>query len=509
MSPTPEPSAAAGLPQQDEERRLRELGYRPVLARRMGGFGNFAISFSVISILSGCMTLYGFGLNTGGPAVMLWGWAGVGLFVLCVGLALAEVTSAYPTSGALYYMADRLGGRRWGWYTGWLNLLGLLGAIAGIDYGAALFTGAFAHLQWGFTPTPGRTMLIFCAILLLHAVLNLFGVRVVSLLNSVSVWWHLAGVALIVGALAIVPDHHRSPSFVFTTFVNETGWSNHWYVAAIGLLLAQYTFSGYDASAHLSEETSRASVSAAKGIVRAIWVSWLAGFVLLAGLTFAIQDYDATRTTATGVPPAQILLDGLGAGGAKALLLVVIAAQLFCGNAEVAAASRMVFAFSRDGALPGSRLWRTVSRRTQTPVAAVWLSVGVAGVLALPSLYSATAYNAVTAINVIGITPAYAIPVLLRLRAGDRFRPGPWHLGRWSRPVGWVAVVWVACVTVLFCLPQTSPVTVDTMNYAAVALAAVLLLASVWWYVARRSYGTPTAAYGSDRDQAELAEGII
>ncbi|MEU2308130.1 amino acid permease [Streptomyces misionensis] len=509
MSPTPEPSAAAGLPQQDEERRLRELGYRPVLARRMGGFGNFAISFSVISILSGCMTLYGFGLNTGGPAVMLWGWAGVGLFVLCVGLALAEVTSAYPTSGALYYMADRLGGRRWGWYTGWLNLLGLLGAIAGIDYGAALFTGAFAQLQWGFTPTPGRTMLIFCAILLLHAVLNLFGVRVVSLLNSVSVWWHLAGVALIVGALAIVPDHHRSPSFVFTTFVNETGWSNHWYVAAIGLLLAQYTFSGYDASAHLSEETSRASVSAAKGIVRAIWVSWLAGFVLLAGLTFAIQDYDATRTTATGVPPAQILLDGLGAGGAKALLLVVIAAQLFCGNAEVAAASRMVFAFSRDGALPGSRLWRTVSRRTQTPVAAVWLSVGVAGVLALPSLYSATAYNAVTAINVIGITPAYAIPVLLRLRAGDRFRPGPWHLGRWSRPVGWVAVVWVACVTVLFCLPQSSPVTVDTMNYAAVALAAVLLLASVWWYVARRSYGTPTAAYGSDRDQAELAEGII
>ncbi|RRQ82576.1 amino acid permease [Streptomyces griseofuscus] len=503
MSPSPE------LPQQDEERRLRELGYRPVLARRMGGFGNFAISFSVISILSGCMTLYGFGLNTGGPAVMLWGWAGVGLFVLCVGLALAEVTSAYPTSGALYYMADRLGGRRWGWYTGWLNLLGLLGAIAGIDYGAALFTGAFADLQWGFVPTPGRTMLIFCAILLLHAVLNLFGVRVVSVLNSVSVWWHLAGVALIVGALAIVPDHHRSPSFVFTTFVNGTGWSNPVYVAAIGLLLAQYTFSGYDASAHLSEETSRASVSAAKGIVRAIWVSWLAGFVLLAGLTFAIQDYDATRTTATGVPPAQILLDGLGTGGAKALLLVVIVAQLFCGNAEVAAASRMVFAFSRDGALPGSRLWPTVSGRTQTPVAAVWLSVGIAGVLALPSLYSATAYNAVTAINVIGITPAYAIPVLLRLRAGDRFRRGPWHLGRWSRPVGWVAVVWVACVTVLFCLPQSSPVTVGTMNYAAVALAVVLLLASVWWYVARRSYGTPTAAYGSDRDQAELAEGII
>ncbi|MFI2454270.1 amino acid permease [Streptomyces sp. NPDC019539] len=501
-------SAQDQAPPRDEEQRLRELGYQPVLARRMGGFGNFAISFSVISILSGCMTLYGFGLSTGGPAVMMWGWAGVGLFVLCVGLALAEVTSAYPTSGALYYMADRLGGRRWGWYTGWLNLLGLLGAIAGIDYGAALFTGAFLNLRFGFAPTPGSTFVIFLCILLLHATLNLFGVRLVSVLNSISVWWHLVGVAVIVGALAIVPDHHQSPSFVFTEFVNDTGWANPFYVAAIGLLLAQYTFSGYDASAHLSEETSNASVTAARGIVRAIWVSWLAGFVLLAGLTFAIQDYAGTQQSATGVPPAQILLDALGTAGASALLLVVIVAQLFCGNAEVAAASRMVFAFSRDNALPGSSLWRRVSRRTQTPVPAVWLSVSVAALLALPSLYSATAYGAVTAINVIGITPAYAIPIYLRLRAGKRFQPGPWQLGRWRKPIGWTAVSWVAFVTVLFCLPQSSPITVNSMNYASIALAVVLVLASVWWYVARRSYSTP-AAYGNAREQAEIAEGIV
>ncbi|MEU5929200.1 amino acid permease [Streptomyces antimycoticus] len=501
-------SSSGPAPQRDDEQRLRELGYQPVLARRMGGFGNFAISFSVISILSGCMTLYGFGLDTGGPAVMMWGWAGVGLFVLCVGLALAEVTSAYPTSGALYYMADRLGGRTWGWYTGWLNLLGLLGAIAGIDYGAALFTGALFNLQWGFDPTPESTMVIFVCVLLVHATLNLFGVRLVSVLNSVSVWWHLAGVAIIVGALAIVPSHHQSPEFVFTEFVNDTGWSNPLYVGAIGLLLAQYTFSGYDASAHLSEETSNASVFAARGIVRAIWVSWVAGFVLLAGLTFAIQDYAGTQKSATGVPPAQILIDALGTSGATAMLLIVIVAQLFCGNAEVAAASRMVFAFSRDGALPGSRLWQRVSSRTQTPVHAVWLSVAVACVLALPSLYSETAYGAVTAINVIGITPAYAIPIFLRLRAGDRFQRGPWHLGRWSKPVGWIAVVWVAVVTVLFCLPQSSPVTADSMNYASIALAVVLLLATIWWFVARRSYNTPSA-YGTAREQAEIAEGIV
>lgn len=135
---------------------LRELGYEPALTRRMGPFGNFALSFSIISVLSGCMTLFGFGLITGGPAVMLWGWVVVGLMVLAVGAALAEVTSAYPVSGALYFMASKLGGPRWGYATGWLNLLGLLGGMAGGCYGIALFTGAWLNLQWGFTPTRRR-----------------------------------------------------------------------------------------------------------------------------------------------------------------------------------------------------------------------------------------------------------------------------------------------------------------------------------------------------------------
>lgn len=489
-------------PVRSDDAYLRELGYEPVLTRRMGAFGNFAISFSVISVLSGCMTLYGFGLATGGPAVMMWGWIAVGVMVMFVGAGLAEVTSAYPTSGALYFQAEQLGGRKWGWYTGWLNLLGLLGAIAGIDYGAALFTGAWLNLQFGFEPSAGKTMVIYLIILTLHATLNLSGVRLVSVLNSISVWWHLAGVAVIVGALAIVPTHHQSPGFVFGEFVNHTGWSSSVYVALIGLLLAQYTFSGYDASAHLSEETTNAQVSASRGIMRAIGWSWAAGFVLLAGLTFAIQDYAATRATATGVPPAQVFLDALGVAGAKALLLVVIVAQLFCGNAETAAASRMVFAFSRDGALPGSGLWRRVHARTGTPRNAVWLAVGAAALLAAPSLYSPTAYAAITSINVIGITPAYAIPIYLRIKHRRQFRPGPWNLGRWGVAVGAVAVSWVAFVTVLFCLPQTSPISVTSFNYAPVALIAVLSLAWAWWRAAgKRTYEVPARSFDRSADR--------
>jgi len=495
------------VPRKLDEDYLRELGYQPVLARRMSRFGNFSISYSVISVLSGCMTLYGFGMITGGPAVMLWGWLFVGAMVMFVGAGLAEVTSAYPTSGALYYQAQQLGGRKAGWYTGWFNLLGLLGAIAGIDYGAALFTGAFLNLQWGFEPTPGKTMLIFLCILALHLALNLRGVRLVSILNSISVWWHVGGVLVIVGALTVVPSHHQPASFVFGEFVNDTGWSSPLYVGALGLLLAQYTFSGYDASAHLSEETTDAQVSASRGIIHAIGWSWLSGGVLLAGLTFAIQDYAGTVNTATGVPPAQIFLDALGLTGAKLLLLVVIVAQLFCGNAETAAASRMVFAFSRDGALPGSALWRQVDPRTGTPRNAVVLVVVCASVLALPSLHSPVAYVAITSINVIGITPAYMIPIFLRIKNRHKFRPGPWSLGSWGVIVGVVAVAWVVFVTVLFCLPQTAPVSVDTFNYAPIALFVVLLLAWVWWRKQASSYNVPV--HSSARSAAAYEGEVI
>jgi amino acid permease (GABA permease) len=480
-----------GTPGSDEE-RLAQLGYKQVLARRMSAFSNYAVSFTIISVLSGCLTMYAYGMKTGGPALITWSWVAVGLMTLIVGLAMAEICSAYPTSAGLYFWAHRLAPPRqaaaWAWFTGWFNVLGQIAVTAGVDFGAASFLGAYLNLQFGFEVTPARTILLFAAILLLHGLLNTFGVRIVAILNSVSVWWHVLGVAAIVAALAFVPGKHQSTSFVFTRFVNETGFTNSVYVVLIGLLMAQYTFTGYDASAHMTEETHDASTAGPRGIVRSIWTSWIAGFVLLLGFTYAIGSYDTQLNSDTGAPPAQILLDSLGATGGKLLLLVVIGAQLFCGMASVTANSRMIYAFSRDGALPFSRLWHTVSPRTRTPVAAVWLAAGAALALGLPYLINVTAYAAVTSIAVIGLYIAYAIPTLLRLFRGDAFARGPWHLGRWSRPIGIAAVAWVAVITVLFMLPQVSPVTWETFNYAPIAVLAVLGFATVWWLVSARRW---------------------
>jgi amino acid transporter len=412
-----------------DEARLHQLGYAQELRRHMSGFSNFAVSFTIISILSGCLTLYAFGMNTGGPAVIVWGWPIVGLMVIVVGLAMAEVCSSYPTAGGLYYWAAKLAPRNaaaWSWFTGWFNFLGQVAVTAGIDFGGAFFLNAFLDLQFGFDARPWHTVLLFGVILLVHGLLNTFGVRLVALLNDISVWWHIIGVLIIVGVLAFVPDNHQSADFVFTGFVNNTGWGSPIYVALIGLLLAQYTFTGYDASAHMTEETRSADVAGPRGIVMSIVVSLVAGWVLLIGVTFAIQSYDnALAAPDTGVPPAQIFVDAVGLTTAKFLLLIVIGAQLFCGMSSVTANSRMIYAFSRDGALPASAIWHRINPRTRTPTNAIWLAAGGAFILGLPYLWNATAYAAVTSIAVIGLYIAYVIPTFLRLRAGERFRRGP------------------------------------------------------------------------------------
>jgi amino acid permease (GABA permease) len=494
----------------DDARALAELGYKQELHRGMSGFSNFAVSFSIISILAGCITSYGIAMSAGGPVAITIGWPLVGVFVLCVALAMAEVCSVYPTAGGLYYWAGRLARRNkavWAWYVGWFNFLGEVAVTAAIDYGAAVTWMAFLDLTTGMEVTRNRTFIAFVVILGLHGLLNTFGVNLVRLLSNVSAWWHVVGVGVIVAVLAIAPDHHQSVSWTFTHFVNETGWGNGLYVFLIGLLMAQYTYTGFDASAHVAEETKGASLNAPKGIVNSVLVSIIAGWVLLVAVTISIQDYTAERLTDTGLPPAQIFLDAAGGTLGKLLVFICAVAQFFCGMASVTANSRMSYAFSRDNALPGSRWWSKVNPRTGTPTNSIWLCVVCSIVLATPALKSFTAYLAVTSIAVIGLYIAYVVPVLLR-RLNPDFRTGPWNLGRWSALIGWIAVAWVAFIVILFMLPPASPITVDTFNYAPIAVLTVLVFATVTWLVGGRHHFMKDVPPGHDtKDASRIFEG--
>jgi amino acid permease (GABA permease) len=493
-------SESTALVAQSDEERLAELGYKQELHRRLSGFSNFAVSFSIISILAGCLTSYGLAMTNGGPAAITIGWLVVGILVTLVALSMAEICSVYPTAGGLYWWAFAVARKNkaaWAWFTGWFNFLGQVAVTAAIDYGAAMTTTAFINLTFGMSATQVHRFEVFLVIIALHGLLNTFGVNLVKVLSDVSAWWHLAGVAVIVVILAVVPAKHYSLHNVFLQTTNGTGLSGTGgaatgiaiYAFILGLLMAQYTFTGYDASAHLSEETHDAAKKAPRGIVMSVVVSLVAGFVLLFAVTWAIQDYGKELGSATAFPPAQIFIDAAGRHTGEFLLLICVIAQFFCGMASVTANSRMAFAFSRDGALPGSRLWSQVNPRTGTPTNSIWLCVACAIVIAAPSLKNLTAYYAATAIAVIGLYVAYVIPVYLRLRDPD-FKVGAWNLGRWSKPIGWTSVVWVIAICIMFILPTLYPITAMTFNYTIVAVIIVLGGASLWWVLSARRWFT-------------------
>jgi amino acid permease (GABA permease) len=489
---------------------LHRMGYAQELRRRMSTFSNFAVSFTIISILSGCLTVYYFGMTNGGPAVITLGWPFIGIMVTLVGLAMAEVCSSYPTAGGLYYWAAKLGGKHsaaWSWFTGWFNLLGQVAITAGIDFGLASFATFLLNLLFNYPIDPTHIMIVYGIALVIHGLLNTFGIGLVALLNDISVWWHLVGVAIIVTVLFFVPSHHQSFSFIFTKFVNTSGFTfggASIYVFLTGLLMSQYTFTGYDASAHLTEETKDAAVAGPRGIVWSIVISLLAGWVLLIGVTSAIQNYNPEAAGGIAAP-AFIFVDALGKNWAAVLVFIVVGAQFYCGMSSVTANSRMIYAFSRDGAVPGSQFWHKINPRTRTPTNSIWFAAVGAFILALPYLWNPVAYSAVTSIAVIGLYIAYGIPILLRRLAGDRFQPGPWQLGRWSAPVGWIAVIWIVFITVLFVLPQAAPGnTLTTFNYAPVAVGVVLIYAGGYWFLSAKNWFKGPKVQGTPEELAKI-----
>jgi amino acid permease (GABA permease) len=526
-SSSPTPSApASGSPGlaviDDDEKRLHELGYAQELHRGMGWFSNFAVSFTIISILTGGITTYYLGMVAGGPRIIIWGWIFVGAMVLLVGAGMAEVCSSYPTAGGLYYWAAKLApeGKApvWSWFTGWFNLLGQVAVTASIDFGMATFLGFFLNLTTGFRGTAKSLFLIYAIVLIVHGILNSLGVNVIAKLNNISVWWHLTGVVVIVGALFILPDAHKHQtlSTVFTKYYNGLGFGfggAFVWVTLVGLMLAQYTLTGYDASAHMTEETRDAATSGPRGIMTSIWVSIVAGLVLMIGLTYAVpyavgsDNYNAAA--GNGINAAGVLwVASIGRHAAEFLILISLVAQFFCGMASVTANSRMIYAFSRDGAVPGSKYWHKVNKRTRTPTNSIWFAVVGAMILGLPSLYQNKGYSvaffAIVSVAVVGLYISYIIPVLLRRLRGPNFTPGPWQLGKWSPIIGWVAVVWVVIICFPLMLPQFHPAGVNSWNFAPVAVVAIIGFAGIYWLVSARKWFTGPKVQGTAEELAAI-----
>jgi amino acid transporter len=501
-----------GISLDDDEQRLAELGYKQELSRSWSGFSNFAISFSIISILAGCFTSFGLGWNNGGPAAIAWGWPIIALLILVIGFCMAELVSAFPTSGGIYWWASKLGGAKAGYYTGWLNLIGLLAIVASVAYGCATFldlTLGLLNSSW----TSGNLdniFLFFLGILVVAAVINIFSSHLLAVINNVSVWWHVIGAAVIVLILIFIPAQHASVSSVFTHTVNNTGFFGGessgfaflFGVLPLSFILTQYTITGYDASAHLSEETKSAANAAAKGIWRSILYSGIGGWILLLSFLFAVQDEDAVTEGGGGV--AVIIGQALSSGWGGTLLLISTAGQFFCTVACMTSTTRMLFAFSRDGAVPGGRYWAQLNSN-RVPVYGVILTAVVAAVLTLPALVKVdingapvpVAFFAVVSIGVIGLYLAFAIPIYYRWKAGDSFRTGGWTLGSKYRWMSIVAIVEIAITSFIALLPTNSggapwypEFAWKYVNYTVIVVPVALILLWIYWHASVKNWFT-------------------
>jgi len=520
----------------DDARKLKELGYDQQLERSWGGFTNFAISFSIISILAGCFTTYGQAWNNGGPIAISWGWPILSALILIIAFCMSEILSAYPTAGGIYYWSLRLGGPSWGWFTGWFNWVGLIGVVASVDYGAALFCsytiGLFDNSYDAFDLK--HIFLIYAIFLACHTVLNLFPSHILRWWNDSSAYWHIIGptiVALILLFWLKVP--HQSFSFVFTEKINNSGFfdgknagGGYWfYVLPLGFLLTQYTITGYDACAHLSEETRGAAKAAARGLWQAVFYSAIGGWILLLLFTFAAHNVDFINNVNGNNPYGAgyvvgVFSSALGITAFKIVMIIATIGQFFCAGSGMTSLSRMTYAFSRDRAIPGHQMWSRVNR-AHAPVNATLLGAAICIIVALPALKGNSAnipfaFYALTQITVIGLYIAYVIPVYLRWRMGDSFVAGPWTLGskyRWMCPI---AVIEVIIVCIYFSLPF-SPAGIPgregfaldngAVNYAPVLVFGIVILAGIWWLLSAKNWFTGPDIPSAGAVDAELAAG--
>ena len=540
---------------QQDIKDLHQLGYAQELFRTMGGFSNFAISFSIISILTGAVILYDYGLAWAGTAAVLIGWPLVTVFVLLIAASMSEIASAYPTAGGLYYWASKMKDKNWGWWTAWFNLIGQFAIVSGINFAAAFFlnqtiispltNNAFTNttevLKVGDTLVISGQLLTMAVLMLGQLVLNIVGIRIVAMLNQISVWWHIVFVVLIAGSLFLLGTKSTeidSGLKLFAIQPQDTlgSWeirippwagvdpdtSTPWYLLSMGaastyapvfiafffsLLLANWTYTGYDASAHVAEETVGARVASAWGLFLSVAVSAVVGFIFLLALTLHLPDLtplfgqldDPDKYSqyyfGNNAAVVYILQQNLPSGLAGVFGGAIAIAMSFCGLSSVASAGRMLYAFARDDGMPGSGWLKKVNHQYRTPANSLIAMVVGAFILTVVAFLSGggTAIVIVTAISTIFLYAAYGITIYLGLTTKEWISHRVWSLGRWSRPIAMIALFWVIVLMILFSFPTSGNISITFM------LITVVLMAIYYFGWAKSRFQGPRVMGADDK----------
>ncbi|EGO02856.1 hypothetical protein SERLA73DRAFT_165793 [Serpula lacrymans var. lacrymans S7.3] len=475
---------------QADEALLAQLGYKQEFKRAFTPLEVFGIAFSIIGLLPSIASVLFYAIPNGGPAAMVWGWAVASLFILCVGMSMAELASAAPTSGGLYFWTHSLSSPRCrnllAWVVGYSNTIGSIAAVASIDWGCAVQVTAAASIgsNQAYVATNAQTYGVFAAIVFTHAIICCFGTSVLARLQTVYVILNVClCLAVIIALPATTPaEYKNTASYALGNFSNINGWPDG-YAFILSFLAPLWTICSFDSSVHISEEASNAATAVPWAIVNAIGIAGILGWAINVALAFCMgTDLEGLLNSPINQPMAQIFFNSFGQKGTLALWAIVVLVQYMMGSSMLLAASRQSFAFARDGALPFSRYLYRMNGFTETPVNTVWFVAVLAMILGLLVFAGAQAINAVFAISVTALYIAYSIPIVARFAFTNKFKPGPFHLGIMSLPVAVIAVAYMTFMNIVFFFPTTPQTTVAEMNYTVVVLGGTLILSLAWYY---------------------------
>ncbi|TFK82105.1 amino acid transporter [Polyporus arcularius HHB13444] len=493
---------------------LAKLGYKSEFRREFSLIETIAFAFSIMGVVASVSSTMSFPLVSGGHVGMVFGWLIPCLFVMTIAASLAELTSAMPTSAGLYYFSAKLAPPRWAplasWITGWANVTGQVTLVCSIDFTCAqmittaLNVGSDGAINLGAGPTFG----ILLAILFTHGIVCSAATSVLARLNIFYVIVNVGTtIAAIIALLVCSGERRVSTSTAFTMYENNTGWANNAWAFMLAFTAPMWTLTGYDSAAHISEETAGAARAAPIAILVGVGATASLGWLLFIAASFATASVPDLLGTKLPLPMGQLFLDVLGKRGMLAIWSLIIVVQYVTGAAQGVDASRVVFAFARDNALPGSRWWKRIHPYTRTPVNAVWLVMLLAGICGLLG-FSVTALSSLAGAAVIGLYTSYVTPIFLRITSGrNKLKPGPFSLGRWYLPIGTIAVAWTSFITVLLMFPPEANPTAETMNYSVAIILGVFLFASLTWIFSARKWFKGPVRTVQEQDDFDEKEG--
>ncbi|KAH8593803.1 amino acid/polyamine transporter I [Bisporella sp. PMI_857] len=488
----------------DDERLLAQIGYNQDLSRHFTKWSTISYAVSVLGVLGSMPATFGVPLSLGGPASAVWAWFVGSIMASIISASVAELVSAYPTAGGMYFVTKNVvpyeHAAIWSWVIGWCNLLGQTAGVASLGYtvsqmvlAAASMNSKFDGISYSYSPTPLQIVLLAIVFIIIFGIVCSLTTKS---LHEIVIWFApinvLATLAVCVALLVLTPNKANA-KWVFTEFTNGSGWGVG-FSFLLSFLSVAWVMTDYDGTTHMAEETHNAAIRGPMAIRWAVTISGCLGWILTITFCFCINDLDAVVYSPTGLPAAQIFLNAAGKTGGTIMWFFVILVQFFTGCSAMLADTRMAYAFARDGALPFSSVWSKVNERTRTPVNAVWLIVFFSIALNLIGIGSTQTIVAIFNITAPALDISYAAVILARNVYAHRitFRPGPYTLGKWQKPLNLITCAWVFFISVVLLFPTVRPVTAVNMNYAVAVGGFIALFSLGWWWAgARNTYTGP------------------